>query len=425
MPIYAEYAITKHQILAVLLFVAVVLPADFSHGDDWPQFLGPQRNGISAETGLLGEWPSGGPKEVWRVAGGVGMSGLAIRDGQLVTMVQRGGKQVVVSHNAETGKSNWQTEIGPDYRNQMGNGPRATPTMTGDMIFTFSGEGVLTALKSQSGDIVWQRNTVKELRGKVADYGMASSPLVVGESIVVTVGAPKATVVALDRKTGETVWSAGSDAAGYSSPTLLKVGGREQVVAYTGSSVLGLAPQSGDILWRYPYKTDYNCNTATPIAHDQQVFISSGENHGAALLVLHVEGDIYQVKEAWTSQGARSVMRNEWQTSVLLGDYLYGLDNVGSAGPVTHLNCVNVKTGQRVWQKTRFGKSNLIAADGKLFLSTMKGELVIVRATPDGFDELGRGVVIGTTRQAPALANGLLYLRDDREIVCLDVRNRN
>ena len=159
-----------------------------------------------------------------------------------------------------------------------------------------------------------------------------------------------------------------------------------------------------------------------PLAVDSKVFLSSGENHGCVLLSLTPIGEKFDLEEVWDSQGPQSVLRNEWQTSILLDGHLYGFDNVGSAGPVTHLTCIEAATGKRVWQQARFGKGNLIAADGKLFISTMKGELIIVRATPEKYDEIGRATVIGSTRQAPSLDGGLLYLRDDKEIVCLDVR---
>jgi outer membrane protein assembly factor BamB len=389
---------------------------------DWPQFLGPSRNGISAETGLIDKWPEGGPKEVWRVPGGVGMAGLAIEKGKLLTLVQRDGQQWVVAHDAKTGKALWETPIGSEYENQMGNGPRATPTIAGDRAFVFSGEGILAAVGLADGKLHWSHNVVEELSAKEADYGMASSPLVVGGQVIVIAGAENATVAAYDAKSGKLAWTAGGDPAGYSSPTLLKLGGKDQIVAYTGVSVIGIGPQGGELLWRYPYETDFNCNIAVPLAVDGKVFISSGENHGSALLSLKPAGKTFDVEEAWTSQGAQSVLRNEWQTSILLDGHLYGFDNVGSAGPVTHLTCVNAATGKRAWQQQRFGKGNLIAADGKLFCSTMKGELVVIRATPDKYDEIGRATVIESTRQAPALANGLLYLRDDKEIVCLDVR---
>ncbi|MBI1371834.1 MAG: PQQ-binding-like beta-propeller repeat protein [Phycisphaera sp.] len=388
----------------------------------WSQFLGPHRNGTSDETGLLNRWPADGPKEVWRVVGGVGMSGMVISRGQLVTMVQDEDKQYVIALDALTGQQRWRTGVAPAYHNSMGDGPRGTPAIVDDHVFAYSGEGVLTALKFATGEVVWRHDTVKELGGKAADYGMACSPLVVGKLVIVTPGAPDATVAAYDRVTGELTWKSGTGSAGYSSPALLNVGGREQVVAFTGHGVMGLDPQTGTSLWRYPYKTNYDCNIATPIAIGDRVFISAGEDHGCVLLSLTPAGDTFDATEVWQSQGKTSVMRNGWPTSILSEGRLYGLDNVGASTALTHLNCVDAATGKLLWQQKRFGNGNLIAADGKLILTTMKGELVLARMSPDGYDEIGRATVVGKTRQAAALSSGRVYLRDDREIVCIDLR---
>jgi outer membrane protein assembly factor BamB len=400
----------------------MAFPEASAQNKGWPQHLGPARNGISSETNLLDSWPAGGAKEMWRVKGGVGMSGLAISEGKVFTLVQRDGKQGVVALNAATGVAIWRTPVASAYKNQMGDGPRATPTVVGGRVFSFTGDGALVALRVANGRILWSVDTVAKLSGKVAEYGMASSPLVVGSQVIVTVGAPDATVAAYDTASGKLVWTSGNETTGYSSPALLDVGGRKQIVVHTGSAVLGLEPKTGSVLWRYPYVTDYDCNIATPIAVGGNIFVSSGENHGCALLALKANGDAFDVSEVWSSQGTQSVMRNEWQTSILLDGYLYGMDNVGGAGPITHLSCVEAATGKRIWRKTRFGKGNLIAADGKLFISTLKGELIVVRASPDGYDEIGRSAVLSSTRQAPSLADGLLYLRDDAEIACFDVR---
>ncbi|MES2789366.1 MAG: PQQ-binding-like beta-propeller repeat protein [Planctomycetota bacterium] len=389
---------------------------------EWPQFLGPQRNGISPETGLLQTWPADGPKEVWRTAGGPGMSGLVISRGRVVTLVHRDGKQSVIALDARTGKPQWETAVAPEYHNGMGNGPRATPAIAGEQVFVFTGEGILAALNLNDGKPAWSKNVVKDLEGEIAEYGMASSPLVVGQHVIVTAGAPNAAVVAYDIKTGKLAWKTDDGAAGYSSPTLLNVGGRSQIVASTGGAILGMSPDKGSLLWKYPFETNYNCNIATPLAVNGQVFISAGENHGSVLLALKPQKDQFEAKEVWSSLGTKSVLRNEWQTSILHDGHLYGFDNVGAAGPVTHLTCINAETGVRVWQKLRFGKGNLMAADGKLFATTMNGELVMIRLNPTAYEELGRATILGSTRQAPALANGLLYLRDDKEIVCLDVR---
>jgi outer membrane protein assembly factor BamB len=389
---------------------------------EWPQFLGPSRNGISTETGLLDAIPSEGPKVLWRAPGGIGMSGLAISRGRLVTLVQKEGQQWLVALDAQTGKPQWQAPLAPEYRNAMGNGPRATPAIAGTRVFAFTGEGLLAAVNFDDGRPLWSHNLVKELGGEVAEYGMACSPLVAGDLVIVTVGAPGAAVVAVEAASGKVAWKAGDDATGYSSPALLDVGERQQVVVFTGGSVLGLDPKTGTSLWRYPYETNFNCNIATPLAWKGHVFISSGENHGSVLLKLKPAGSQFHAEEVWSSQGPRSVLRNEWQTSILLGGRLYGFDNVGGAGPISHLTCIDIATGARVWQKQRYGKGNLIAADGKLWISTMQGELVLAKATPEEYQELGRAKVLGATRQAPALCNGLLYLRDDQEIVCVDIR---
>ncbi len=389
---------------------------------DWPQFLGPQRNGVSAETGLLDKWPADGPKEVWRAAGGVGMSGLVISRGRVLTMIERAGKQQLVALSTDKGEPQWQCELAPAYKNQMGNGTRATPTIVGDQVFVYTGEGILAAVHFADGKLLWSKNVLQELKATQADYGMACSPLVVGEQVIVNVGAANGAVAAFDIKTGKLAWKTGNDPAGYSSPVVLNIGGKEQIVSVTGGSVMGIAPGTGSQLWRFPYETDFACNIASPVAYKGQVFVSAGENHGSVLLALKGTNAGFEASEVWSSPGVKSVLRTEWQTSILLGDYLYGFDNVGGAGPISHLTCIHAATGERAWQQLRFGKGNMIAADGKLFISTMKGELVVARASPKAYDEIGRTTVIGTTRQAPALANGLLYLRDDKEIVCLDVR---
>jgi outer membrane protein assembly factor BamB len=394
-------------------------------GRDWPQFLGPDRNGISAETGLLTSWPADGPTELWRVAGGVGMSGLAIKDGRLFTLAHKAGRQQVICLDARTGAPNWERELAPMYRNPQGDGPRATPAVAGEIVYAFTGEGVLAALKAADGQVVWKKDVVTELGGKPAEYGMACSPLVVGDRVIVTIGAPGATVVALEGRTGAVAWSAGKNLpAGYSSPAVLKVANRDQLVVFHGAGAFGLDPSNGKQLWDFSYVTDFDCNIATPLAVEGNVFLSSGENRGSVLLSLKSSGETFGVGQVWSSHGSQSVLRNEWQTSILSGGNLYGFDNVGSAGPVTHLACVEAATGKRLWQQLRFGKGNLIAADGKLFISTFAGDLVVLKVNPMQFEEMGRKQVVGKTRQAPSLAGGLLYLRDDRDIVCVDIRRK-
>ena len=400
----------------VLLFTAPLF------AEDWPQFLGPERTGISLETGLIDTFPEEGPEVLWKVPGGVGMSAIAISGGTAVTLVQRLDRQWIVALDAATGKEKWSSDLAPAYQNAMGDGPRATPTLADGTAYIYTGEGILAAVDLKSGDIRWSHNVPQQQKAKPSEYGMSCSPLVTETHVIVAAGAANATLVAFDRTTGKQAWTAGRGAAaGYSSPALRTLGGQQQVVAFAGNQALGVNPKTGAMLWGYPFETDFNCNTATPLAIDGNLFLSSGENHGCVLLkVPAVKTE--DVEAVWSSLDSKSVMRNEWQTSIQLGDYLYGFDNVGSAGPVTHLTCIEAKTGKRVWQQLRFGKGNLVAADGKLWCSTMAGELVIVEASPKGFRELARAEVIGETRQAPSIANGRLYLRDGQDIVCLNVK---
>jgi outer membrane protein assembly factor BamB len=414
-------AILACPLLAVVTSITTVQKAN---ADDWSQFLGPDRNGISQETALIDEWPAGGLKEVWRVKGGVGMSGVVVQGDIACTLIQTGGQQRVLALNAKTGATVWSTPVAAAYKNGQGDGPRGTPAIVGGSVFVFTGDGTLARLKGSDGTVEWSHNVLMRHGGRPADYGMACSPLVFSDIVVVNAGATRGTVVACDSKTGEPRWTSGKgESAGYSSPTAVTMSGWTQIVAFKGSSVAGINWKTGDLLWQYPYKTDYDCNIATPIRGDDGLLlISSGENHGSTMLKIGSKGQNFKVEKVWASTGGGAVMRNEWQTAIRLGDYFYAFDNVGSAGPVTHLVCIEAATGKPVWRKTRFGKGNMIAADGKLFATTMKGELVVIKATPDGYEELGRSTIIETTRQAPALANGRLYLRDGAEIVCLDAR---
>jgi outer membrane protein assembly factor BamB len=404
--------------LSVAALIAAIVPA-FAPADEWPGFLGARRDGISDEKGLIDAIPADGPKTIWRVPGGVGMSAVAVADGLAITSWNDNGKQWLVALDAATGKEAWKTPLGAAYENGQGNGPRATPTIAGERVFAFSGEGILVAVSRTEGKILWQVDAVGEAEAKPSDYGMASSPLVVAEQVIVHVGGATGAIAAFSIADGKPVWKASAGSAGYSSPTLLAIDGMETIVSVTGTEVVGLRPGSGKELWRFPFETDFGCNTATPIVVDGGVFVSAGENQGSVLIDLEPEGDRYAPRARWESLGPKSLMRNEWQTSIVIGDHLYGFDNVGAAGPVTHLVCLEAKTGREAWRKSRFGKGNMVFADGKLWITTFEGELVLARATPAGYEELGRAELLGRTRQTLTIAGGRGYIRDDREVLCI------
>jgi outer membrane protein assembly factor BamB len=400
---------------SLLVAIAPVLAS----ADEWPGFLGPRRDGISEEKGLLDAIPADGLKPIWRVRGGVGMSAVAVADGLAITSWNDAGKQWLVALDAATGQEAWKVPIGPAYENGQGNGPRATPTIAGGRVFAFSGEGNLVAVSRTDGKILWQVDAVGEADAKPADYGMASSPLVAAEQVIVHVGGATGAIAAYSSADGKPAWKASAGTAGYSSPTLLEIDGAKHIVSVTGTEVVGLRPGSGTVLWRFPFETDFGCNTATPIAVDGGVFVSAGESHGSVLIDLGRDGDRYAPQTRWESLGPKSLMRNEWQTSILIDDHLYGFDNVGAAGPVTHLVCLEAKTGREVWRKPRFGKGSMVWADGKLWITTIEGELVLARATPAGYEELGRAELLGRTRQTLTIAGGRGYLRDDSDVVSI------
>lgn len=387
--------------------------------DDWAQFLGPERNGTSAEIELADSLDD--VSVAWRVPGGVGMSAVAVADGKAITMYNEGDWQMLVALDAQTGEEIWSVPVGAVYKNGQGDGPRATPTISGGTVYAMTGDGTLAAVSLDAGKLKWKSNAFAG-GGAASEYGMSSSPLIVGSNVIVHANTASGTVVSFDAKNGDKVWAATSGAAGYSSPTLLEVGGVDQIVSFTGSAIHGIDPAGGRVLWSYPFKTPYDCNTASPINVDGGVFLSAGENHGCVLLDIKNGGGKYSVTERWSSVDTKSVLRNEWQTSVVVDGHLFGFDNVGSAGPTTHLSCVRASTGEKVWSETRFGKGNLTLADGKLWITTMKGELVLAKVSPEGYQELGRKQLFATTRQSLSISDGKGYIRDDAEIICLKLK---
>lgn len=404
----------------LLIFASLFAsPAQFAFAD-WPQFLGPNRDGSSGETGLTDSISEA--NVAWRKPGGVGMSAVAVAGNTAVTMWNEAGQQLVVAMDAKTGKRRWSTAIASTFKNQMGNGPRATPAIVDEAVYAYTGEGVLAALAITSGEILWKTDTVAELKAKPAEYGMSSSPLIVNDRVVVQVGAEQGAIAAYSIKDGKLAWTSGSATAAYSSPVLLKLAGVDQIVCMTGFGVHGLNPASGNELWSYPFPTPYDCNTACPVEVDGDLFISAGENHGCVLLEISRTAKGFDVTEKWSSLNTQSVMRNEWQTSVLHEGYLFGFDNVGSAGPVTHLTCINAQTGERVWREPRFGKGNLVLADEKLWITTMSGELVLVKADPKQYQELGRVKLFDKTRQSLSISKGFGYIRDDSEVICIKLK---
>lgn len=425
-------------------FLAVTLLLNccsVSFCDDWPQFLGENRNGISLETGLVDSWPESNFKVAWKQPVGTGMSGCSILGQRVVTMGQDDQVQYVVCLGAADGKELWRTPISKAFMNAQGNGPRATPAIVDDGVFAYSGDGVMSRLNLKTGEKIWSVDTGQKFSGKGAEYGLASSPLVTDDHVVFQLEANdhgvQAKTVCLNMESGELNWTSvatagnlmaeldgnGKEEVGYCSPTLMPFEGRPHVLTMTGSFIKIFELSSGRLIAAEKFETDYACNTATPVVlEDGQFFISAGENHGCGVFqIKRKNGDVILAK-IWTSLGPKSIMRNEWQTSIRQGDFLFGFDNQGSAGPITNLACINWRTGEQAWKKARFGKGNMIFADGKFWMSNMDGELILGKLDAEKFVEVGRQSVTDSTRQAPSLANGFLYFRGNDSVTCVDVR---
>lgn len=380
---------------------------------DWPQYRGPRRDGVSAETGLLGTWPEGGPKVLWRVPLGEGFSGLTVAGNRLFTLQQPGDATLVTAHDAGTGKELWRFRLDAAYEDSQGNGPRSTPTVDGNRVYALSARGKLAALDAGTGKAIWRKDLVQEFGATIPQWGVSTQPAVDGNLLLVDVGGrPGNAVVAFDKASGKVVWKSESDIAGYSQPVALTVDGVAQLVFFRGNALVALSPRDGKTLWKLPWRTDWDVNAATPIfVPPNQLFVSSGYDTGSALLRLRADGGRPRVEEVWKSK----VMKNQFSSSVVRGGHVYGFDN-------KVLECIDLATGKVRWKQSGLGHGSLLLAQGQLYVLSERGRLVLVDATPDAYKERGSVQILqGKCWTPPTLANGRLYVRNEKEMVCLNV----
>jgi outer membrane protein assembly factor BamB len=388
-----------------------------SSATDWPQWRGLERNGISPETGLLDTWPKGGPPQIWKTQGlGQGYSALAISQGRLFTQGQRSDHQFVLALDAATGKKLWETPTGPAFPQNRGDGPRGTPTVDGDRLFAMAGEGTLASLDARTGGILWKMNIAEKFGGRAPNWGYSESPLVDGSNLIVTPGGPGAAIVALDKKTGNLIWKSQSDPAAYSSPIAAEVGGIRQIIVFTSEGVVGLRPNDGALLWRYDRVANRTANIATPIFQNGFVFVSSAYGTGCALLKLTAEGGTVKATEVYFSRE----MQNHYSTSIVVGDSAYGFSN-------SILTAMNLQTGRVEWRDRSVGKGSVTYADGKLYLLSEDGVVGLAEATSAGYREksrfeISRGAF--PTWTPLVISAGRLYLREQDNLYCFDIRRR-
>lgn len=401
---------------ASLLFS--LLTAANAFAADWPRYRGTNFDGISTEKGWSATWPTEGPKQLWTAVLGPGGSSVIVRDGRLYTMGNVKDQDIVYCLDAETGKEIWRHAYAcPLDKRSFEGGPAGTPTLDGALVFTMSHKGDVFALAADTGRVAWSKNVMQEYKGKRPQWGYACTPTVLGDAVILDVGGPGASTVALDKRTGKELWKAGNDGASYSSAVPWNWNGKAGLLIFKARALVALDAANGAELWRFPWKTDWDVHSAFPIPAGEHVFLSSGYKRGAALLKMSATGP----QAVWENQN----MCNQMNGSVLIGGHLYGVS--GDSGSQAKLNCVTLATGELNWSEKGLGCGSVMAADGKLIVLSEKGELVIAEASPAGFKPLARAQVLsGRCWVVPVLANGRIYCRSNLgTLVALDVRPGN
>ncbi len=404
----------KSSIVGVVL-LAVLAPG-LSLADDWSQWRGPDRSGLSRESGLADTWPEGGPPVVWKAEGlGEGYGAVAVVGDRVYVQGTRGTDSVVFALDAADGSEIWSVVLGKRLEQDKGNGPRSTPTVVGDEIYVLNGMGELARLNAGDGSTRWQLNILERFGSSNIRWGVSESPLIEGEWVVVMPGGRDGSIAALDRETGKTVWTSETltDKLSYSSLVAADVAGVRAIVGFTQSAGVGVRASNGELLWRYEAPANATANAATPVVGDELVFYTSSYGVGGGAFRLQASADGVTGEEAWFG----SNLQNHHGGVVLYEGHLYGF-----FGPA--LACVELETGEIQWRARSVGKGSLTIADGKLFLLGERYEAGLAEATPEEYRELGRFEIadLGQPSWAyPVVSGGRLYIRNQHELTVYDV----
>ncbi len=397
----------------------LILVALAGLGADWPQFLGPSRNGTSAETGLADTWPAKGPPVVWDREVGDSYASPVIARGRLLLFHRIGNEDVLQDLDAATGKPGWKYAYPTSYSDALGkgDGPRSTPVVAAGKVYLLGAGGQLHCVDARTGKKVWARELLSEYTVPNSFFGFGSSPLVEGKLLIVNVGGDGSGIVAFDQGSGKKVWKATSDEASYASPIAATVDGVRHVFFFTRTGLVSLDPASGKVRFskRWRSRQFASVNAASPVLlGGNHLFLTASYDTGAVLLKVKKDG----VEEVWKNNTSLSA---HFSTPVAVGDQLYGFDGRQEFG--AQLRCLDWKTGKVRWTEKGFGCGSLLAADGKLFVLGEHGELVLLKSSPDRYIEKARATVLGSPcRALLALSNGLLYARDGRKLVCWKVK---
>ena len=384
---------------------------------DWPQWQGPQRTGLSTETGLLKAWPEGGPKVVWSIKDiGAGYGSMAIKGNSVLVQGTQGSNSVVYCLDRASGKQVWMRVLGAMIKEGRGHGPRGTPTIDGNNVYALSESGDLACLKFSDGAVIWQRNILLEFKGRNIKWLVSESPLVDGDNLIVMPGGSEAGIVALNKTTGKTVWQTKdlSDEAGYASSMVANIHGVRTIFGFTAKGAVGIRANDGKLMWRYDKVANRTANITTPIIHDNKVFYTSAYGTGCALLDLKKEGDEIKANEIYFN----SDMMNHHGGVVLVNGYLYGFSNA-------ILTCMEFATGKVMWKDRSVGKGTLTYADGHLYMLGEGNTAGLAEATPSGYKEKGRFNIADSGWPSwahPVVAGSKLYLRNQGVLTCYDIK---
>lgn len=391
---------------------------------DWPEFRGPERTGLSKETGLLTQWPKDGPPLVWKAPGvGVGFSSVAVVGDKVFTMGDLKDSSSVFGLDRATGKKLWSAKVGKTGGNYAG--PRCTPTVDGALLYAIGQFGDLVCLETATGKERWRKNLPKDFAGRSGGWNYTESPLVDGPKLVCTPGGKDATMVALDKQTGALLWRGGvpgGDTAGYSSMVVAEIGGVRQYVQLMAGGVYGIAAEDGRFLWKYAKFAGNTANVPTPVVRGDLIFTAAGYGVGGALLKIIPQNDKFEVKELYHSRE----LSNKHGGVLLIGDYLYG-DRDASGSPF----CAELLTGKVTWPRRERGQGRGSAAvtfaDGHLYVRYDNGYVALVEATPKGYAEKGTFKIPNSESNSwahPVVVGGRLYLREQDVVWCYDVARR-
>jgi len=379
----------------------------------WTEYRGPGRTGVYAEGEIMTDWSSGKLPRLWKRPVGGGYASVVVAEGTIFTIEQRGRREVVAAYDLDSGREKWIHGWDAEFQEVMGgNGPRATPTWYKGCLYALGATGELRCLDAHSGRRIWSRNILSDNDAENLHWGVAASPLIVDDKVIVLPGGSGGnSVVSYNRLTGDPIWKAFDDKQSYISPQLVELAGRRQILVVSQIRAMGVAIEDGALIWEFPWIYDHARAAQPIVTADDRFFISAGYGYGANLVEIVRKGDAFETRSVW----ANNRMKNKFASSVLYQGFIYGLDEA-------ILACMDAATGELKWKGGHYGYGQLLLATGHLIITSEEGEVALVKASPDKYEEIARFQAIeGKTWNVPAIAEGRLIVRNASEMACFRI----